>query len=278
MTNELKKVKKLLSLKFLLLFLLIFAVNGHAKIVEIKKLEEIKPYINKDTLVIFDIDNTLIEPMQTLGSDQWFDREMIRAVAVKEGVAEAIVKVIDRWKQVRTLTRMQTVEKVTAAIIEKMQRDGLKVMALTTQGLDMSYFTLKQLKDLGINFIVSAPSKQEIFFLNEDKGVLFKDGVLFTEATDKGKALIKLLEAIHFSPKEVVFINDKKPPLLDVEDDCVEHNIQFLGVRYGYLDAKVASYNQAIADIELANFGKILSDDETKKILRKKSTKTFAEK
>ena len=46
------------------------AVN--AEIRETKFMQEVMSAIDSETLAIFDIDNTLIEPIGNMGSDQWF--------------------------------------------------------------------------------------------------------------------------------------------------------------------------------------------------------------
>lgn len=71
----------------------------HAEIVEIKKMAEIIHRLTEGTLVVFDIDNTIIRPNQTLGSDQWFD--FLVKVYQDAGVSEAnaIDQAIQSWAE-----------------------------------------------------------------------------------------------------------------------------------------------------------------------------------
>src|SRR4051794_16632625 len=61
---------------------LFFCQSGFAEIREVKSFKEVAPYIDRSTLLVLDIDNTLIEPKSVaksasevdleVGSDQWF--------------------------------------------------------------------------------------------------------------------------------------------------------------------------------------------------------------
>lgn len=60
----------------------------------------------------------------------------------------------------------------------------------------------------------------------------------------------------------MIFINDKYANIKEVADICYENNIPFLGLRYGFLDEKIAKFNLDIAEIQRFNFGNLLSDEE----------------
>jgi len=60
--------------KHLILFLSVFfSTLNYALIIESDKLSAVLDYITEpETLVIFDLDNTLVRPEKELGSDEWF--------------------------------------------------------------------------------------------------------------------------------------------------------------------------------------------------------------
>lgn len=260
-------MKKLFSLIIVQALFLFTTLSGI--IVEAKNFKDILEHITPNTLVLLDIDDTLIIPTQTLGSDAWFIyqykqhlTEYPRAVAFDKTLAE--------WEAIRHLTEMKIVEEGTDKIVQELQERNIVVMCLTTQGLALATRTVNQLKTLGIDPSKTAPSAEDHYFINQH-GVLYRDGVLFTSGTPKGSALNKLLDILDLHPEHVLFINDKLSHVLDLESGLIQRNIPFAGLRYAYSDERVENFNPKIADVQwkYSNFGKILSDDEAQEILSK---------
>jgi len=249
--------------------LFLMAAPLGAEIIEVMNLDQIYNYLKPNTLVIFDIDNTLIEPVQSVGSDQWFRHRIAHWIDQGLEQDEALEKALNDWMAVQNITKMQLVEPNAAKIVDHLQDRGFVVIGLTTRGLGMSTTTNKQLKALGIDLSRTAPSKEDIFFMNK-RGVLFRGGILFTANTHKGSALFKLLDELDTTPKMILFINDKRSHIVPVEEWAAKRNIPFVGLRYGYLDEKVKNMNIEMTDIQFEHFGHILSDDEAKEILNER--------
>ncbi len=241
-----------------------------AEIIETNSICRIREYITPESLVIFDIDNTLMEPSQTLGNDQWFYHRLKQHKAAGMNAEDALEKSLAEWYAVQNVTKVRLVEPCAADLIQSLQKDNYTVMGLTTRGLGLCRTTIYQLKSLGINLGVTAPTHEEFHFMN-CKGVLFRQGILFTAGSNKGKALAKLLHRIGKQPKNIVFINDKATHLREVEEVCEQYNVPFIGLRYGFLDATVAAFNPEIADIQFEAFGQILSDEEAAHLLNLRS-------
>lgn len=236
-------------------------------IIETAHFHEICEHIRPNTLVLLDIDDTLIIPQQTLGSDVWFIHQL-KNYREEYSSEEALDKALADWEAIRHLTQMKIVEEGTPEIVKKLQEQQVTVMCLTTQGLALATRTVNQLIALGIDPIVTAPSREDHYFLN-GHGVLYRHGVLFTSGTPKGPALVKLLDILGITPEHVVFINDKQTHLRDVEETLNCRQIPFTGLRYTYSDDRVNQFNPEIAKIqwEKSSFGKILSDEEAEKCL-----------
>lgn len=248
---------------FLLGLCLAFGGNLCAEIIETKHFREIEKYILPDTLVLLDIDDTLLLPVQTLGTDVWFCSRLEFHKRTKEP-ASALDKALAEWEAIRHLTAVKIVEEGTHEVIDRLQKKNVIVMGLTTQGLALATRTVMQLKSLSIDLSITAPSKQNCYFINGSQGVLYRDGILFTSGTAKGEALKQLLETLDYLPKQILFINDKKTHLRDVEMCMESHNIMFTGLRYSYGDERVANFNRELADIQwhLSTFEHIMSDAE----------------
>lgn len=254
-------MKKIFSILLLAVGLPLFS-----QIIETEHFSSIVQYIEEDTLVLLDIDDTLLIPVQALGTDVWF---CARLNQYKETLSpkEALDKTLAEWEAIRQLTKVKIVEEGTERIISDLQSKNIPVMGLTTQGLALATCTVNQLHTLDIDLTKTAPSNEDHYFINHH-GNLYRHGILFTSGTPKGKALLKLLEAMQYFPKRIVFINDKATHLRDVEETVEANGYEFIGLRYSYSDGRVAEYNPEIAEIQWnhSTFDHILSDVEAEQI------------
>ncbi len=249
-----------------LLFFICLTSCVSAEIIETNRFRDIFDWIEKDTLVVIDIDNTLIEPVQQLGSDQWFEyrRKMYR----EQGCAhrEAIEKALPEWMAVQSMSKMKLCEEDAKEVVNELQKGGNPVICLTTRGLGLADRTVHQLIDLGVDMREGSPTQEELYFFNE-RGILFREGTLFTADTHKGEALMLLLDHLKLEPKKVLFINDKENHITPVEQSCNERGIDIIGLRYGVCDSKREALDPKLVEIQWREFGKILSDDEAKALL-----------
>ncbi len=238
--------------------------SAASSIVETPHFNDLRLYVDADTLILLDIDDTLLIPEQTLGSDVWFQYQY----QLNEDKADPLDATLAQWEAIRHLSRMKTVEKDTAAVVSDLQNEKYCIMGLTTQGLALATRTVQQLLENGIDLIKTAPSQEDIYLMNE-RGVLYRHGILFTSGTPKGPALEKLLKATDLHPKKIVFINDKKSHLLDVAKSAQKLNIEFIGLRYSCSDERVAHFSPEIADVQFqySTFSHLLSDEEAQNLL-----------
>lgn len=247
-------------MKTLLSFLLVVTLL-RAEIYETAEFSEIEKHVAPGALVVFDIDNTLMEPIQTLGSDQWFNYRYQRFIDNGHSKTDALELTLKEYHSVQNVTKVRAVQPETPNVVSNLQSTGINIMALTARGLALAHRTVEQLDTIGIDLARNAPVQEEVFF-NNGKGVIFRSGVLFCSGTHKGKALFKFLDMIGYKPSSITCIDDKQSMLKEVELLCKERNIPFTGLRYGYLDEKVRLFSPEIAEVQLNHFGRILTDEE----------------
>lgn len=235
--------------------------------IETAHFSDINKYLKPNTLVVLDIDDTLLIPVQTLGSDVWFNSRFQHYLASEPTKEDALDKALGDWEAVRHLTKVKIVEEGTQEVISKLQAQKIPVMALTTQGLALATRTVLQLRSLGIDLRPTAPANEDYYFMNQH-GVLFRSGILFTSGTPKGPAIAKLLSLIDFHPDRIVFINDKMTHLKDLETGVLALGIEFIGLRYSYRDNEIKAYRPEIAEIQwkYSTFERILSDAEAEEL------------
>ncbi|MBF8262517.1 MAG: putative rane protein [Parachlamydiales bacterium] len=252
----------------LIFFLFILFTSLDAEIFQIKSIEETSEHLQEDTLVIFDLDNTVMEPMQTLGSDQWFAYRINEYRQQGCSDQDALKATIAEYVAIQNVTKMRLVEPSTFQVIEKLQKNHVPMIGLTTRSLVLVPKTIEQLNSIGVDFSKTTPVQMDMFFEN-DRYIQFQQGILFTSGTSKGAALLRLVHESGYQPKRILFVDDKMSHLQDVEKVCSACCIEFVGFRYGYLDEKTKSLRTEIARKQLELFGKLLSDEEAVTLLKK---------
>lgn len=242
------------------------------KIVETQHFKDVLDYVSPSTLLVIDVDDTLLVPTQTLGSDVWFVYRLEQLKAQSQDQNYALDRALAEWEAVRHLTGMKIVEEGTDRLIASLQTKNIALLGLTTQGLALATRTVEQLQAVGIDLSKGGFPQADVYFQNDGHGVLFRHGVLFTSGTKKGRALQYLLDKMDCHPSRVVFINDKLSHLKDVEDSIGAMGIEFIGLRYSHEDGRVAKFNKDIAEIQwnCSSFNHILSDEEALQILKRR--------
>lgn len=249
--------------------LLVLFINAflQSEIYEIAHFEEIYNHLQPETLIVYDIDDTLFSMNQHLGSDHWLDSQFKRHQ--KEGMAPraAFEKAINEWRAVQHLSGCKPVEPINPEVVEYTQKH-YTVIALTSRGHEVATRTVELLRDSGFNLSLNPLTQDALLFMQENENILFHKGILFTSGRHKGECLEKLLNAVGVMPKRVLFVNDKRAHILPVEDFCVRAGIEFTGLRYGFVDERRDAFDSAVSDIQWAHFGNILSDEEAETIMQ----------
>ncbi|MCX7998618.1 MAG: DUF2608 domain-containing protein, partial [Leptospiraceae bacterium] len=106
-----------------------------AEIIEVKSFHEILNYLpsqkQASVFFVFDIDDTLLNTKQMLGSDQWFLDRISIYQKMQYPVQEAFEKTLAEWEGVRHLTQMELVEDQINNIIAQMQEKHATILGLT---------------------------------------------------------------------------------------------------------------------------------------------------
>jgi hypothetical protein len=248
------------------------ASNGLAEIVEIDRMKQILPHITKSTLVVFDLDNTIMETPQTLGSDQWFGymERSYEAQGIEK--PQSTNQAIDIWMEVQHSSRMQPVEASTPALVQNLQRTaGIKLIALTARPFELRYRTRLQLRKLGISFEtpeshnIAAKLPPELHF---DRGILS-----IGPTQNKGEVLKSFIISNGEIFDRVLFVDDKAKHVHNVESALADLPVENINFRYGAADPKVKSFNAYIADRQLEIFqrtGRLINDQSAQSSARQK--------
>ncbi|MBJ7449602.1 MAG: DUF2608 domain-containing protein [Parachlamydiales bacterium] len=247
-----------------------------AEIRECNDVAEVLTLADSETLVIFDIDNTLIEPTQVLGSDQWFNYMLQNRQNNGQAYESALKEIIPLWMQIQQVTEVKTCETSTTFVVEELQRKGIHTIGLTSRSIPMAYRTIDQLKSVGIEFTKTAPHVHD-FWVPLDQLQVFKaynepayylKGILFSGCNDKGELLLQFFKLTGYLPSKVIFLDDKQNHLVAVEKKLrLKEFTNFTGLRYNVCDEQVKNFDCSIADIQLNYLKKILSDEHARALL-----------
>lgn len=247
-----------------------------AAIHEISQMHEILPFVDAKTWLVFDIDNTLIEAQQMLGSDQWYTYQSARMQDLPQEEKSRLAKELKTlYKKVQVLAKMQPVEEDTPKLLQDMQEKGLSLMALTARfPLTLINITLQHLKHANIDFKKTAPYPGFFEFLLQDP-VKYRNGVLFVGDNDKGKAFVAFLNELKLKPQRVIFVDDKIKHVQAMQTALEEIGIAFEGFRYSYTDEKVRNFDPQIAELQQVLLQRVLNDNEARLLLDKQSFTGF---
>lgn len=242
--------------KLLLALNLIFLFTSSlcAMIVEHHQFSAIFDHLNEDdnhryTLVILDIDNTIAQTIMLIGSDQWVAHEMEKRVKQGLSYRQAWLEIADLYVAIHHVIDLLPAEEITPALIKELQKRGIIVIAVTARLPKLAHRTIVQLKRIGIDLTHAALWHEELIS-DSDLNYHYKDGIIFCDGNDKGKVLHAVLQRIGHQPKKIIAIDDREKNLHAIKK-IFESHVEFIGIRYGHLDKKVAEFDPIQAEKEL---------------------------
>lgn len=232
---------------------LLLAAAAAAEVREINSMREIESELTPGTLLVFDIDNTLLEPVGSIGSDQWYDY-LVKAFR-RDGLSEpeSQTRAQAAWRHALGIVQVRPVEAITPALVRAQQQRGLKVMALTARGPEDAERTLRQLRSAGIELqgtsVHPAPLRVPQAEIESDQDAAFSGGVLLVgEGPNKGKALAGFLRKLGQRPQRVVFVDDKPHHARNVDAALGAAGIPCTAFRYGAADERVRAFNEIMGE------------------------------
>lgn len=265
------KAGKTLGIGVLLIHAWIFGTVAQAQFAQVKSFQEIKKVITPETWVFLDLDNTVFETHQTLGSDHWFDRILQKYFEEHQHWPKALERAVQHWTEVQNHAPMRPVEADTPQMIRELQSNGLPVIGLTARNKQLADRTVRQLSEMDVDFNLSTPAHGHLNIDPEAGEIQYQDGIIFVgEIRNKGEALSRFLRLVQAKPKHIVFADDKEYHARSVEKVLQDANIDHFIFHYTATDARNAQYDPRIAEIQWKAFQeerRLLSDEEARALL-----------
>ncbi len=225
----------------------IFTVYSLEQIIKHLKISNIIPKegkFKKDTLFVFDIDNTLLYV-----SSVTYDNYNTEKFDEIQNIFSANGKTYDdNWKKYDSIILNQIdeqlVDKNWPAFIEFVKDRGgnvIAVTAITNKILDNGEICVdlraKKLKKFGIDFSNSWKLAEQ-WFGQKEQSAYYKNGILTTgtgggKVIPKGQALGELLiHKLSYKPSRIIFIDDNYKNLQSMRDFCERYKIELIGYHY----------------------------------------------
>ncbi len=216
--------------------------------------DKMKP---ESTLIVFDIDNTLIALDPDLGSDQWFTWQtgLIKANEKtnklgRHQVAPNIEELFLLQFKFFAVFKTHPVEKNTAEIVNQFQNRKYSVIALTSRGPIYRSQTEMHLKNSNISFKTSsfgpAGGYASTFFPENISGareISYMDGIAMGSGQNKGKVLSSLFAKTKTEFKSIIFVDDTLKNIENVEGELFK-TVDLHTFYYTHEDSRVAAFNK----------------------------------
>ncbi|MFA6301543.1 MAG: DUF2608 domain-containing protein [Legionella sp.] len=223
---------------------------------DVVKLYKDLPVDPKTTLMVFDLDDTLITMSQPLGSVGWWDWQYDM---LKNGSDSDVLVTKDFQQLVRIqnilfqLVKMDVTDDYVLPLLTDAANQGSTLMGLTARGQEYLSATLMQLKDnnfvvndklmfrqSGLKILGAETSIAGTFKCPQfTREVIYQQGLMFLSGEDKGEALLCALANSKQTIKTIIFVDDTKRNI-DSMDKTFKNrdDYQVLNVYYTRENAK----------------------------------------
>jgi len=232
--------------RYLSLLMAFCIFSCYADITEVNDMEEIFKHFNEadsKTLGIFDVDMVLVQPSNP--AFQWANMKRFSPICKR------VMKEIPADRQMVFLSLMTTssnpvlIDPRTPEFLKELRDIPLMGLTANLTGKlktieNMEKWRVDGLRQLGIDFSKSAPSKEPLVFdnLSSYRGHFstYLDGILFVNGTtiSKGEIFLSFLKKIEFYPDKIIFVDDREDNLKSMESalQTLDIPIEFIGLHF----------------------------------------------
>jgi len=220
-------------------------INPLQKINNLTSVLDVLKCSDQDTLVIFDIDDVLIMPIE---EDDF--RHPCRL-----NLLNLIMNVMNKDQKVFlesiifANTKRVLVDRLILTILDYLKLNKISTIALTATGSGrfgviprIENFRIKELNNAGISF-TNLNKLNDNYFANDLKNYYkvfskasgipcLKSGIIFAAGIDKGSVLKHILYKYNYIPKKIIFIDDYLYNVASIQQLCIKLKISFYGFHY----------------------------------------------
>lgn len=232
---------------------------GEVKLLIDKKIIE---YGEDQVLIVFDIDNTILTSNVDLGGDIWY-RWQTGKLNIKPTEKQKVKKCFyeDAIGLLYELGTTNLTDMRLPDYISDWQNRKVEIMALTSRSSKYRFPTERELIKHGIDFSISPLKSIEgnevIYNYKLERSLSYLNGVMMTSGMNKGKMLELILGRTGRSFKYIIFIDDSKHNVDNIENEF-KSNVN--------IDMDIIYYQKVINDRKKANGGVVLTKAQADKM------------
>lgn len=188
----------------------------------ISTLQEVVPVINDSSLLVLDIDDTVVVATTHIGSGKW--EKSLRQEFRDEGFSEeeAFIKAENIWNEAQENTFVRPTENDVFTLLSHKQ-----CLGCTARSPNLIDITMRQLSLAGVSFT----DEEMSYPIMETPLVYFHNGIIFCGGVSKATALFSFLENFP-SPPQIIMVDDTLHHLEDVSTVAQQRDIEFIGFFY----------------------------------------------
>lgn len=210
--------------------------------------------VNKDSarvLVVFDIDDTLLESNSFIGSDTWYNWQRGRDIETVEGGTTSIDQndkyscLFSKLGVLYEIGVYHATEDNAASIVSQLQ-EKFDVVALTSRSPDYRAGTTRELTRANFEFYKShlLPQSHSLSYDLSDgrstRAVTYEDGIIMSTGLNKGVVLEDILQRLDRTYTTIFFIDDSKINISNMIDTWVEKETLMVTFHYTGVEKKIS--------------------------------------
>lgn len=252
--------------KYVNILLILFCTKiSVANIITTNNFDTIKTNIaaaNANTLVIFDIDEVLLQPKDQILKIKHHEQLQQIFHNFSPKLTEQQIQELDSLIMLQR--QIEPIDPKFIELIATLQNKQIKTLALTQCSTgplgkvpNLENWRIQELKKLGYHFDKSWKNIKATFFRNIRSQVdlqrtpAFKQGILFSCGRPKGDTLKAFLQYIKLQPKNIIFVDDKIKNINSIAKFTKQNKITFLGIHYTKVaTTKLPALNQDMVKLQ----------------------------
>jgi Protein of unknown function (DUF2608) len=246
-------------MKKIILSSLIITASCNAQIVESNTIQDVFKYIEKTdipekTLILFDLDNTLIRAKHIIGTAECHTY-MVNKIKQKTGLNTYNATLI--WNPFHVAIDQsidfELLEPESLQTIKTLQKQNYRIMGLTGRQLPLMQKTLEHIDNLGLDLRDTALYKKSYYFIGEKTHAACKKGIIFAdEGNEKGATLIQFLNNHAYKPDKVIFFDDILKHVKSVVQHLTDNGIPSIGIWFKRTEKEVNAFDSKKAEQDIA--------------------------
>jgi hypothetical protein len=209
----------------------------------------------QSTLVVLDIDDTLLTATEFFGSDKWYDWQRGRALSpngepLPISEADKVSCLFDTLGITYEIAKNRPTQENMASLVKQIDND---LLILTARSSAYRAATMRELSHNGLDFSAKALTPADVGYHYDithggrSAKVSYVDGVFMVQGMDKGVLLLDLLARAKRSYETVLFVDDKTKNINNMANAMQSAGIDFYGFHYVKIDKTVSSAEVAHA-------------------------------